>query len=140
MSSSIGEGGPTFSFHASSTCTWQVAQEQAPPHSATMPGAPFLIAFSITVEPTGASTGCFFPPCWMWVIWGIDGLKMGERGRGGGRFLYRERRRPATPALHRRRVTPVDRDYGAADKAARLRRQKKRPPRHVLGPTRALQR
>ena len=35
---------------------WQVAQAQAPPHSASMPGMPFLIAVSMTVAPTSPST------------------------------------------------------------------------------------
>jgi hypothetical protein len=61
MSSSIGDGGPTFSLHASSTCTWQVAHEQAPPHSATIPGTLLRIAVSMTVAPTSASTGRSVP-------------------------------------------------------------------------------
>jgi hypothetical protein len=56
MSSSIGSGSPTTSMNASSTYTWQVAQAHAPPHSASIPGTPLRIAFSITVEPFSAST------------------------------------------------------------------------------------
>src|SRR5215471_4619897 len=34
---------------------WQVAHAQAPPHSASIPGTPCLIAVSITVDPGSAS-------------------------------------------------------------------------------------
>lgn len=71
MSSSIGEGSPTVAVHSSSTYTWQVAQAQAPPHSASMPGTALRMAFSITVEPFSASTSKRVPSNAMKVIFAM---------------------------------------------------------------------
>ena len=43
--------------------TWQVAQAQAPPQSASMPGTLFFTAPSITVSPVFTSTTCSVPSC-----------------------------------------------------------------------------
>src|SRR5262245_15210399 len=71
MSSSIGDEPPTFSRQASSTLTWQVAQAQAPPHSASIPGMLLRIAVSMTVEPSSASTVRPAPLESLKVIFGI---------------------------------------------------------------------
>src|SRR5439155_11992237 len=78
--SSIGEDSPTTARHASSTCTWQVAQAHAPPHSASMPGMLFLIAVSITVEPISPSTVRAAPSRSIYVIFGMRGRAREKRG------------------------------------------------------------
>src|SRR6478735_12267580 len=71
MSCSIGDASPVFACQASSTYTWQVAQAQAPPHSASIPGTLLRIAVSMTVEPSSASTVRPAPLESLKVIFGI---------------------------------------------------------------------
>ena len=54
MPSSCASGGGSFGAHSGSTYTWQVAHEQAPPHSATMPLTSLSTAASMSVVPAGS--------------------------------------------------------------------------------------
>src|SRR5436305_5042918 len=68
MVSSMSDLGGIFAAHAGSTYTWHVAQAQAPPQSASMPGIRFFTAPSITDQPTGTSVSCSLPVCSMYLI------------------------------------------------------------------------
>src|SRR5688572_25275738 len=54
MSASSSLRGPTRSYHSASTKTWQVAQEHAPPQSASMLGMLAVTAARIADSPTSA--------------------------------------------------------------------------------------
>src|SRR5258707_12158547 len=56
IENSASEGGGNFTNQLSSTYTWQVAHEQAPPQIASIPGTLFCAAPSITDRPVLTST------------------------------------------------------------------------------------
>src|SRR5262249_3931347 len=60
ISSSSADGGTSLSSQCSATHTWQVAQAQAPPHSALM-GMPQSRITSMTRQPSRASSRCVSP-------------------------------------------------------------------------------
>src|SRR3954467_15390960 len=71
MVSSMSDLGGIFAVQAGSTYTCHVAQAQAPPQSASIPGIKFFTAPSITDQPSGTSASCSLPLCSMYLILGM---------------------------------------------------------------------